>query len=117
MCAIAYLPSVNALRTLMDTAPGRPRSPCVVGAHFTDEAQRVAELLDARLRIIGEHLDRRQLLDHLFDCDLLHMSAQGFFDARDPGGSGLILAWSTELSRYLEARATAHGHGVGRTWR
>jgi CHAT domain-containing protein len=106
LCAVAYLPAIDALLDLAVPEPlDPPASALAVGAHFVDEAREVSELLTGCTLIAGEQVDREEVLSELASAEVVHISAHGFFDAEDPLTSGAVLTWTPELSRYLELRA------------
>lgn len=101
-CAVAYLPSALALPYLTDPESTTPRAPVVIGAHFTEEASDVADLLKADKTLIGEQVDRQAVLNALPSADVIHLSAHGFFAPDRPQQSGWILRPSPEILEYLE---------------
>ena len=75
-----------------------------MGAHFADEARAVADLLLGEKPIIGEEVDKEDVLAAMKDADLIHLSAHGFFSEREPDLSGWIVRPSADLENYLSVR-------------
>jgi tetratricopeptide (TPR) repeat protein len=101
---VVYLPAASALSFLSARESGPPAAPLVVGAHFADEARAVADLLPGERPIIGEDVDKEDVLAAMTDADLIHISAHGFFSEREPDLSGWIVRPSAELENYLSVR-------------
>jgi WD40 repeat protein/CHAT domain-containing protein/Tfp pilus assembly protein PilF len=102
---VAYLPAISALGALIDDSARRPGKPLVIGAGFAEEARAVAALLPGASTLIGDALDRDEVLDALPEADLVHVSAYGFFSESEPERSGWVLRPSQEVMRHLAARA------------
>ena len=103
---VAYLPAASALPYLTDPDPTAPRKTVVVGAHFTGEANDVADLLKADKTLIGPQVKKQSVLQALPSADVIHISAHGFFDQDRPRQSGWILQPSPEIIKYIEEART-----------
>jgi WD40 repeat protein/CHAT domain-containing protein/Tfp pilus assembly protein PilF len=102
---VAYLPTVSVLGALIDDLGRRPGRPLVIGAGFVSEARTVAAQLPGAKTLIGDALDRDEVLDALPAADLVHVSAYGFFSEAEPQRSGWLTRPSKEVMRHLAARA------------
>jgi CHAT domain-containing protein/tetratricopeptide (TPR) repeat protein len=101
---IAYVPSASALILLAEQRLQPVQTCTVVGAHFTEEAQLVADVLGVEL-ITGPQLDKDSVLGALARSDVVHMSTHGFYLSDTPRRSGLILHPSAETDEYLHVVA------------
>lgn len=97
---IAYVPSASAVVPMAARQLSAVRTCSVLGAHFTDEAKRVAELLGVRA-VVGAQLDKNYVLRTLAESDVVHLSTHGFYIPDDPRRSGLVLHPTSDTDAYL----------------
>jgi CHAT domain-containing protein/tetratricopeptide (TPR) repeat protein len=101
---IAYVPSASALIALAEQRLPPVQTCTVFGAHFTEEAQLVADVLGVE-PITGAQLDKDSVLRALARSDVVHLSTHGFYVSDTPRRSGLVLHPSAETDEYLDALA------------
>jgi CHAT domain-containing protein len=108
---VAYVPSASAVVMMAARRPSTVGTCSVLGAHFTDEAKTVAEVLGVEA-VAGAQLDKDDVLRALAESDVVHLSTHGFYVPDNPRRSGLVLRPTRETDAYLRVLSRP----VSTTW-
>jgi CHAT domain-containing protein len=99
---VTYLPCASLLETMIPLEADAPSHPAVVGGFFPQEVREISTLLGPGACASATNGSAKDpALAAFSGADLVHVSAHGFQYPYFPLASGLVLAPSTHVERYV----------------
>nr|WP_289814900.1 CHAT domain-containing protein [Paraburkholderia caribensis] len=99
--AVTYVPSGSSLRTLAQPAVKAPEAFLSIGVDFVSEAELVASMVGAKMRMMSPAIDKPTLKQAFARADAIHVSAHGVASSTRPSLNGFVLADLSGVTQFF----------------